>query len=177
MIYYESVISKGRLPLDRAARLCQAIGAEICARDTERDVWEVGEPAAEAWGIAPGPIGARALGRRLVRTAGLEPKPDALEDVMPEQAPAPDHRLARLLTWIEEWWVGCGNRRSETASEDCASDAQLCGHFQPRLGRPLGTWRAPSSTSRPSCVGRLGGIQQRLVVTHVQNYCRVHVQI
>ena len=102
------VIERGRIPLDRAARLCEALDAEICARSTEHDTWEVSEQAAEAWGIAPGPIRARALGRRLLRTTGLEPKPDPIEDALPAQPPPTDHRLVRVLAWIRDWWAVSG---------------------------------------------------------------------
>ena len=100
----ERVLGKDRIPLERLGRLCHAIGAEFCVRDTEHDTLELSEQAAEAWGLAPGKIRARALGRRLVRTAGMEPKSDPIEDALPEQPSSPDPRLVRLLGWIKEWW-------------------------------------------------------------------------
>lgn len=100
------IVQRGRISLDKAARLCEALDAEICARSTEDDTWQITEQAAEQLGVTPGPMRARALSRRLMRATGMEPRSDPVEDALPAQPVAPDHRLARLLTWIEDWWSG-----------------------------------------------------------------------
>ena len=100
----QQVIEKGRIQLDRAAKLCGALGAEICARSVEHGTPELGEQAAEAMGLAPGEIRGRALAHRLLWMSGMEPKPDPIEDALPAQPPPLDHRLIRLLAWIIDWW-------------------------------------------------------------------------
>ena len=88
--------------MDRVAMICEAVGLEI--RVCPREAPALGDQAAEGWGLAPGEIRGRALGRRLLRTSGMEPKPDPIEDALPEQPPPLDHRLVRLLAWIKDWW-------------------------------------------------------------------------
>ena len=41
-----------------------------------------------------------------LRWLALGDVPDPAEDTKPAQSAPPDHRLARLLTWVEEWWAG-----------------------------------------------------------------------